>query len=400
MGRYFTNDEYEAQFGRTLYAALADAADLGEAVVTAERIVAGGEDDAAWYREWTATAEAVTADAERSEAAGNAVDARAAHLRAAEYHRQAFYFARDDLTRPELKAGYAAHRAAFRAALPLFAGEATAVAIPYEGVTLNGYLFRPDRSDEQRPTIIAPAGYDSTAEAGWIDEAADALAHGCNCLVFEGPGQGGVLYEQGLVFRHDFEAVLTPVIDWLDQQQGVDPARHAVIGRSFAGYLAPRALTVEHRPIALVCDPAQLDFSDRLKRQFGDGWSRIEDGDPALEDELGFLLADPARGQFFRLRMTTHGLTKITDYFRELARFSLRDSIGGITAATLACSGEGDPADDGQLDEFVSLLTCPVEVRRFTVAEGAGGHCEGLGQRRFTAAAYDFLTPILFPPGS
>jgi len=400
MGRYFTNDEYEAQFGRTLYAAMVDSADLGEAAVTADRIVAGGEDDAAWYREWTATAEGVVADAERSRAAGNDVDARSALLRAAEYHRQAFYFHRDDLDHPELHTGYAAHRAAFREALPLFDGEARVVDVPYEDTTLNGYLFRPDRSDERRPTIIAPAGYDSTAEAGWIDEAAAALDHGCNALVFEGPGQGGVLYEQGLVFRHDFEAVLTPVIDWLDEQPGVDPSRHAVVGRSFAGYLAPRALTVEHRPIALVCDPVQLDFGDRLKAQFGDGWSRVVDGDPALEDELGFLLADPVRGQFFRLRMATHGVTKITDYFRELARFSLRDGIADITAHTLACATEGDPADDGQLDEFVSLLTCPVEVHRFTAAEGAGGHCEGLGQRRFTAAAYDFLLPILFPTGS
>ncbi|HWJ97410.1 MAG TPA: hypothetical protein VNQ33_04575, partial [Acidimicrobiales bacterium] len=83
MGRYFTNDEYEAQFGRTLYAAMVDSADLGEAAVTADRIVAGGEDDAAWYREWTATAEGVVADAERSRAAGNDVDARSALLRAA-----------------------------------------------------------------------------------------------------------------------------------------------------------------------------------------------------------------------------------------------------------------------------------------------------------------------------
>ncbi|MGN6695493.1 MAG: alpha/beta hydrolase family protein [Aquihabitans sp.] len=400
MGRFFTNREYEAQFGRTLSAARAESADLGEAVATAERIVATGEDDAAWHREWSAAAETATADAARSLAAGNRVGARRAHLRAAEYHRQAFYLLRDDVSRPALHAGYTAHRAAFQAALPLLDGEAAAVAIPYEGTTLNGYLFRPDRTDERRPTIIAPAGYDSTAEAGWVDEAAAALAHGCNCLTFEGPGQGGVLYEQGLVFRHDFEAVLTPVIDWLDQQPGVDPSRHAVVGRSFAGYLAPRALTVEHRPVALVCDPVQLDFSDRLKAQFGDGWSRVVDGDPTLEEELGFLLDDPARGQFFRLRMATHGVTKITDYFRELARFSLRDGVADIATSTLACSAEGDPADDGQLDEFVGLLTCPVQVRRFTAAEGSGGHCEGLGQDRFDQAVYDFLTPILGLTGS
>jgi hypothetical protein len=33
-----------------------------------------------------------------------------------------------------------------------------------------------------------------------------------------------------------------------------------LIGRSFAGYLAPRAASFEHRLAALVCDPAQPDL--------------------------------------------------------------------------------------------------------------------------------------------
>ena len=48
------------------------------------------------------------------------------------------------------------------------------------------------------------------------------LGRGYNAFVFEGPGQGVALYEQGLVFRPDFEHVLTPTIDWLIQRPGPD----------------------------------------------------------------------------------------------------------------------------------------------------------------------------------
>jgi hypothetical protein len=43
--------------------------------------------------------------------------------------------------------------------------------------------------------------------------------------MFDGPGQGSALYEKGLVFRPDYEAVFTPVVDWVAGQAGVDPEK-------------------------------------------------------------------------------------------------------------------------------------------------------------------------------
>ena len=148
-----------------------------------------------------------------------------------------------------------------------------------------------------------------------------------NCLVLEGPGQGGVLYTRRIPLRPDSEAVITPVIDWLLAQDGVDPDAVILFGRSFAGYLAPRAATSEHRLAALICDPAQYDF--------------------------------------------------------------------GITCPTLALAGEGDFAGTGQLTTFTDALTAPVTAHEFTAAEGAGGHCEGLGQDRLDQFVYGWLTRTL-----
>jgi hypothetical protein len=54
----------------------------------------------------------------------------------------------------------------------------TAVAIPFEGTLLPGYLFRPDDSGEPRPTLIYHGGYDSVLEEAYFAAAAGAVRRG------------------------------------------------------------------------------------------------------------------------------------------------------------------------------------------------------------------------------
>lgn len=394
MSRFIKDEDFDDQLARTLSAAAAGCADLGEALATADRITPGDFDS--WHQEWAQTASQVRDEADDGVDDGHLASASQCYLRASEYYRQAFYYVRDDLDSPVLLDTWAAHRASFLAALPALPYPAEPVEIPYQDTTLSGYLFRPDNKDEPRPTVIAPAGYDSTAEAGYSFTAVDALRRGLNCLVFEGPGQGGVLYEQQLFFRPDFEAVLTPVVDWLIAQPGVDAGRLVLFGRSFAGYLAPRGATAEHRISALVCDPVQYDFATAVRGRLGDDlWAQVEADDPAADATLDGLLADPRLGNFYRSRMVTHGTTTMRGYLRELSRFSLAGLAGQIDCPALAVEAEGDPASSGQLETFAEAMAAPVTTHRFTAAEGAGGHCEGLGQRRLERVVYDWIETVL-----
>jgi len=54
-----------------------------------------------------------------------------------------------------------------------------------------------------------------------------------------------MLYELGIPFRHDYEVVISQVIDFVEQRPEIDNTRLAIIGRSFGGYLAPRAASIE-----------------------------------------------------------------------------------------------------------------------------------------------------------
>lgn len=400
MKVYFDDAEMDGQFGRTIIAANSASADAGEAFATAARITPG--DYGSWFDEWSATATRCQERGEAALAAGRRVSARQAFLRATEYWRQAIYFVRHDLDDPRLQAGWAAHRAAFRRALPLFDEEVVTVDLPFEGASLAAYFFRspnPRSTEAGRPVVLAPCGYDSTAEAGWSANGYMALKHGYDFLVWEGPGQGGMLYDQRVPMRPDFETVLAPVVDWLVAQPDVDPARLALIGRSFGGYLGPRGASGEPRISALVCDPGQYDFVSRLVgRMFDEAtWQLILSADPKTDADMQGLLDDPHQQEWMGARMTTMGATgptSVGDFLRMQPAYTLEGRIGSITCPVLVTEGEGDFASQSQR-LFDELTTEHKTFLRFAEADGAGGHCEGLGATLFEEAVYDWLDATL-----
>lgn len=60
-------------------------------------------------------------------------------------------------------------------------------------------------------------------------------------MTFEGPGQGAMIREQHLPFRPDWENVVGPALDFLEQRAEVQSDKIALMGISFGGFLAPRA---------------------------------------------------------------------------------------------------------------------------------------------------------------
>jgi hypothetical protein len=384
----FRNASYDGQLMRTLAAAMVAGADLGEAMATARRI--GKPSGTAWYDAWARTAGQARQTAERARASGERVSARHGFLRASEYYRQAFYFLRSDLDDRRLQDAYRAHVDTFRAATALMDHPAEAVRIPYDTTTVSGYLFAPDGAAQARPTVIFPCGYDSTAEAGWANVPA-ALERGYNALVFEGPGQGDALYVQRLFLRPDFEHVLTPVLDWLLTRPEVHPDALVLIGRSFAGYLAPRAASFEHRLAALVCDPAQPDLGARIPGGLAGAIAA-----PVVRAQMR-MSAD--RAEFFGARMATHGLDTIEKYFTELRRFTMLQHAPQITCPTLIIEAEHDFAGGGG-QTLIDALAAPAQLVQLTGQQGADGHCAGLGQEIWSEVVYRWLRNTLLhaPP--
>jgi hypothetical protein len=342
-------------------------------------------DGPSWLEQWKRTAHEARADAEKSDEEKHRVSACQAFLRASEYYRQAYFFIRSDIDDTRLQQTYAAHVETFDAALPLMDHAAERVRIPYDDTTLLGYFFAPDGSGTPRPTLLFPCGYDSTAQAGWVDVPA-ALARGYNALTFEGPGQGEALYQQHLYFRPDFEHVLTQVVDWVLARAEVDPARIGLVGRSFGGYLAPRGATGEHRIAALVCDPAQPDMGARIPHGLA---ARV--AGPVISARMRL---SAERAEFFGSRMAAHGVDTPAAWFDELRGYVMIDRAGAITCPVLIVETEHDfTAGGGQ--PLADALTAPAMLVDLTADRGTEGHCGGLGQALWARTVYDWLDDVL-----
>ena len=93
--------------------------------------------------------------------------------------------------------------------------------------------------------------------------------------------------------------------------------------------------------------------------------------------------------------MTTHGVDSVWAYLRSLRDFHVRDRVSLIECPSLVCDNEFDPVSTGQGQQLFDSLAGPKEFHRFTVAEGAAGHCEGAGQMRFFELAFDWLEETL-----
>ncbi len=252
------NVQFWYEIVRAFGAASYGGSDFGEVMATASRITSGDYDS--WYDEWNRTAENVATEAADQLAHGHRISARDSFLRATTYYRTSEFFLHGNPADPRIQTAYQKSIHCYKACCALYDPPILPVEIPYEGTTLPGYLHRVDDSGRARPTLIIHSGFDGSAEEVHTDGARAAVERGYNVLAFDGPGQYGPLHREGLIFRPDWEKVVTPVVDFLLKQPETDPQKIALMGISLGGYLAPRAAAYEKRLAALIANDGVYDY--------------------------------------------------------------------------------------------------------------------------------------------
>jgi len=145
---------------------------------------------------------------------GHKISARDNFLRASSYYCSADFFLHGNPKDPRIKHAYERSTACYKAAAALFTPAIEPVEIPYEGTTLQGYFHPADSSGKPRPTLLLNNGFDGSPEEMHWSGARAAVERGYNVLVFDGPGQYSSVHRQGLHFRHDWENVVTPVVNY------------------------------------------------------------------------------------------------------------------------------------------------------------------------------------------
>ncbi|HEY3944262.1 MAG TPA: alpha/beta fold hydrolase [Solirubrobacteraceae bacterium] len=401
MGLFFDDPLFE-EFAVSFALALAShgGPELGEVQVTCAGVVDG--DDESWYRGWSATGDRLLQAGNASAEGGHSVSARESYLRASMCYSAAWHPLFGAPVDPRLLEAFGRQRAAFDKAAALMEPPGEQLTIGFEGAEMPAYLFRAPGTDALRPLLVATSGYDSTIYEGFFGQAVPALRRGYHCLLFDGPGQGAVLFEQGIPIRADWESVVRVVIDAVVDLEGIDPDRIALTGWSLAGHLALRAASGERRLAACVADPGLLSIgSGMVSRLRAAGvpedliarYPAIPDG--VLVPIAEAIHADRAQRWAIEQRgFWVHGVSSLAEYLHAIAPFDLDDRVAAIACPTAITAAENDPLARTAKQVYGALRGKKV-LLRFQSSEGAGDHCEMRNRSLLDQRVFDWLDAVL-----
>jgi len=399
--RFFKSDDFEFSTELVLGSTYYRAAEVGEVLATVGRIKNG--DFGSWCQEWRATAERVEDIARGAENAGRRASARDAYLRASHYWFQvAFYIlGTKDGGPADLTALWRRHRDCFEAAARLAEPPWERVAIPYEQTELEGWLFPGTPTGGRGPLVILNNGSDGTVTDMWIQGAAAGTERGYHCLTFDGPGQGQALFEQGLHFRPDWEAVIRPVVDYACARGDVDAERIALLGVSQGGYWVPRALAFEPRIAIGVADPGVVDVSTTMTDHLPRSMRKMLDaGDQVKFDRDIHLVERFSKSLRFtmKFRSVPYGTDSPFEMMRAALAYRLdADTAGRISCPLLITSPDHEQFWPGQSEQLAKMVGANATVVAFTAAEGADSHCEPRAPGLRAQRIFDWLDEMLGP---
>lgn len=303
-----------------------------------------------------------------------------AYLRASTYYRAALHRHPDPSYAKEVATIAQQAVDAFEHFLILSNYPCEPVRIPYQdGVTLPGYLCI-TTPNKKAPTIIFNEGKDGWAEDGkFIVDA--AIVRGYQVLLYDGPGMGKTIRLQGLPFRHDWEHVLTPVIDYLETIPEVDCDNLALISMSLGGFLGPRATVFEHRLKAQIANAGVINwysiYEDTLN-QIDPSLLPLLESDPDAFDEAAQQLMAASDFMKWGLKdsMWHHGVDKPSALMKELQLYNIEGLVQNITTATLVV--DADAEERGQALQLYEALsnTTQKAYMKFTTEEAAQFHVQ------------------------
>ncbi len=387
---FFSSQIFSFQTLRAFNHIPAGGGDTGEMLRAVSQIK--NNDVESWYTGWRGLADktslkATTIDDERSKGL--------AYLRAHNYYRTAEFLLRKGDTR-RLDTGRQATRN-FYLGLDNLGTSYQRLTVPYGGgSSLNAVYFPADPSS-RKPLILMVGGFDSTMEELYFFAAQEARLRGYPVLIYEGPGQGNVLREQGLTFIPEWERPTKAVLDHFLATH-TRPTSIVMLGVSMGSYLASRAAAFDGRISGL----ASLGVLYDGKGVAGNGWppavvQLLESGryDSILNSAAEFAASlDPALRWKLDNGEWTMGVQTSPEVFRAFAKYTLAPVAGQIRQDVLLMHGTKDHLiPSAQLGMFQASLTGARSVTTKVYDETFGGqeHCQTGESTLWQADFFDWL---------
>jgi alpha-beta hydrolase superfamily lysophospholipase len=376
-------------------------ADFGEIQSIAQTV--GNGDDNIFYTAWTEAADRMMAEGRTAESHGRRISAHESYLRAACFYSKAYPPLFGYPVDPRVIEASRRQIDAFNLALTLREDPVEPVRIPFETASMLAYVIPAEgRASERRPLLIVTNGYDASITDPFFASVVAASRRGYHCLIFDGPGQGTTLVEQGIPLRPDWETVINAVVDFALTLPNVDPERIALSGWSLGGYLAPRGASGEPRLAACIADPAQACIADGFRAyaiKLGATPEEAAQLGSLPEEFIGRMQDIIARDRKLHWSVVqrgywVNGAKNLRDYLACVEHFTMAGRIENIQCPTLFTLAEHDPLASGT-QAFFDALRCPKTLLRFGSAQGAGDHCEMRNRSLLNRSVLDWLDEVL-----
>lgn len=373
----FNDPSFAFEHVRNIGFAYYGGTDIGEMMAVASRIKEG--DFESWVSEFDTLGRRLLSRAEASKAGGHLVSARDSYLRASSYLRAGEFYVDHATSAARALIMSHASEQAYAEAAKLFGPTWERVEIPFEGTTMPGYFYKVDNSGKPRPTVIFHGGFDSSLEELYYFGGAAAVRRGYNCLTYDGPGQGSVIRDQHINFRWDWEATVTPAVDWALKRPEVDGDKLVLKGMSLGGYLATRAAAFEHRFKAVVLYDGIYSFHECIRGAFPpEAVAAFDAGDKSKAEKITLQAMEvvPIVRWSIRQGIWVCGVSGPIDFLEYTKAATVDGVVSQVKTPCLVMEGQGDMFSAGQPQKLYNALKCPKTFATFSAEDGAENHCQ------------------------
>jgi dienelactone hydrolase len=370
-------------------------ADIAEVLDLAGRLTPG--DFESWHSEFRTLAKRVATEGRDDEFTSSATR-RDRAFRAASYYRAADFFLHGNPTDPRIEQTWTAATEQFDRAITELDPAGERVTIQADGFTVPAIFYRAGHDSTPRPIILMFNGFDGSQEEMLHLCGFAALERGFNVMTFEGPGQPSVLRGQGLGFRHDWEAVVTPVVDYCETAPEVDASILGLLGVSFGGYLAPRAAAFEPRIRAVVTIDGLYDgYQSMLGLLTPELRTLLDAGDAdAFNTAIRRAMAgNKALRWYIEQGLWNFRVASPYEFFEQARPYTLEGVTDKITCPVLVCSATTDHFNPGQAEKLAEALGERATLRPFTPEESAASHSHPGASVLMNGVVFDWLAKTM-----
>ena len=375
------------------------AADVAELLQAGDAIKPG--DAESFYQVFYDLASRIDEQGKAIDAIKYPVSARDTFFRAATYYRAADFYIHGNKKDPRIWELYEKQQVAFDSAIALMPRPGQRVQVPSADgsfkIETTLYLAPGASAANPRPTIIVSSGFDGAQEEMLHVCGIAGLERDYNILTYDGPGQPTVIRNQGVGFIHDWEKVVTPVVDYLATLKEVDQNRVSLFGYSMAGQLCLRAAAFEHRLAAVISVDGVYDVSKAFSSMLSpDALDSYVAGDLAKAGKITEALLELGKVDTKTRWAIEHGTFSFnTDTVEEMLQKVKLMTLEGL-ADKIQCPvwigcAEDDIFFKGQPEMVKEAIGDKGTLQRMTALDAASAHCHVGAASFFNATVFDWL---------